>query len=106
MRRSGPVQDLGFRVKQTRLKQDSQSWFGNDEIIVHENGVAWSAFRARKTGSRRAKAGCRRTRSAAGKEKRVRSGLLMGNDREWEGVFAGRAWAGHIADTGVGVERG
>ena len=94
---------MGFRDKQIRLKKDSQSWFGNDEIIVHENGVAWRAMREMNTGSRRGKAGCRRTRSAAGKEKRVGSGLLMGSDREWETEFVGGAWAGHIGDTGVWV---
>ena len=82
---------MGFRVKQIWLRKDSQSWFGNDKMIVHENGVVWSVLRDRKTGSRRAKAGCRRTRSAAGKEKHVGMGLLMGNDKEWEREFAGRA---------------
>jgi len=106
VRRRVPAWDLGFRVQQIRLKKDSQSWFGNDKIIVHENGVVWRAIREGKTGSRRAKAGCRRTRSAAGKEKRVRSGLLMGNDRERETEFVGRAWAGHIGDTGVWAGRG
>jgi hypothetical protein len=48
---------LGFRVKQIRLKKDSQSWFGKDKIIVHGNGVVWSFIREGKTGLRRAKAG-------------------------------------------------
>lgn len=39
MRRRIPAEDLGFRVKPIRLKQDSQSWFGKAKIIVHENGL-------------------------------------------------------------------
>ena len=47
-------------------------------------------------------------RSMVSREKRIEKGarlnLLMGNDRAWEAGFAGRAWVGHIADRGVGVE--
>ena len=106
VRRRGAAEDMGFRVKQIRLKKDSQSWFGKDKIIVHENGVAWRAMRERHTGSRRAKAGCQRTSSTAGKEKRVGSGLLMGNDREQETEFVGSTWAGRIGDTGMWVGLG
>ena len=34
----------------------------------------------------------------------VGSQVLMGSDRKWEAEFAGRAWAGHTAGSGVGVE--
>jgi len=40
------------------------------------------------------------------KRKGVGSGLLMGSDREWETEFAGKAWAGHIGDTGIWVGLG
>ncbi len=57
-------------------------------------------MRGRKKGSRRAKAGWRRERSAAGKAERVGSLVLMENDREWVAEFAGGAWAGHNGDRG------
>jgi hypothetical protein len=66
------------------------------------------AVEDRKTGGRQAKPGCPNEWSVVGKrtEKGARSSLLMGNDKEWAAGIAGRAWVGHIADTGVGVVLG
>ena len=42
--------DLGFKTKRIWLKKDSQSWSGNDKIIVHENGSGEEPSGAGKQG--------------------------------------------------------
>ena len=38
---------------------------------------------------------------SGGKAEGVENHLLMGNDSAWAAECVGRAWVGHIADTGI-----